>query len=161
MALRNGRPILIYGTMGGDGQPQTQSAVLTRVLDYQMDVTAALGAPRWLYGRTWGSQQEAVFLEQRFSSDVLEELRRRDHDVTVVSAYDDKLGHAQAIAVNPTTRAFAAAIFGVTEAPSAGRTIHAWPKIPFMDPGRHFGTPPILVEWQRSHLRASSCSVGG
>lgn len=109
MALRNGRPILVYGTMGGDGQPQTQSAILTRVLDYQMDVTAALDAPRWLYGRTWGTQQEAVFLEERFSREVLEELRRREHDVTVVSAYDDKLGHAQAIAVNPTTRAFAAA----------------------------------------------------
>lgn len=109
MALRNGQPTLVYGTMGGDGQPQTQSAVLTRVLDYHRDVTAALDAPRWLYGRTWGTEQEAVFVEARFSSDVVDELRQRGHDVRVIADYDDKLGHAQAIQINPTTQAFAAA----------------------------------------------------
>ncbi len=79
------------------------------MLNYQMDVKTAVEAPRWLYGRTWGETQEAVLLEDHFSPDVLEELRRRGHQVTVVSGYDDKLGHAQAVGANPTAGTMAPA----------------------------------------------------
>src|SRR5439155_666882 len=33
MYLVDGRPRLVYGTMGGEGQPQTQAALVTRILD--------------------------------------------------------------------------------------------------------------------------------
>ena len=36
MLLKDGKPFLVYGTMGGEGQPQTQAAIATRVLDYGM-----------------------------------------------------------------------------------------------------------------------------
>ena len=39
-------------TIGGDGQPQTQAALLTRMLDRGLAPQAAVEAPRWLYGRT-------------------------------------------------------------------------------------------------------------
>lgn len=103
MALRDGRPELLYGTMGGEGQPQTQAAVLTRVLDLGRDVQAAIDAPRWLYGRTWGEATTALSLEARVPDDVVEELRRRGHDVRVVGAWDDRMGHAQAIRIDPLT----------------------------------------------------------
>ncbi|PSR21535.1 MAG: gamma-glutamyltransferase [Sulfobacillus acidophilus] len=109
MVMREQRPLLVYGTMGGDGQPQTQSAVATGVLDYGLNVQEALSAPRWLYGRTWGETQAAVVLENRFSDAVLQDLRRRGHQVSVVSSYDDKLGHAQAIMIDAVTSAMAAA----------------------------------------------------
>lgn len=109
MALKDGRPVLVHGTMGGDGQPQTQSAVVTRVLDYRTNVVSAVAAPRWLYGRTWGAVQEEVLIEARFPRHVVEELRNRNHDVTIVGPFDDKLGHAQAIAVDSKTGAMAPA----------------------------------------------------
>ena len=55
MYLRDGKPFLLAGTMGGEGQPQTLVAVTTRVVDHGLDVQSAVEAPRWVYGRTWGS----------------------------------------------------------------------------------------------------------
>ncbi|HKV45148.1 MAG TPA: gamma-glutamyltransferase [bacterium] len=103
MALRDQVPELVYGTMGGEGQPQTQAAVLTRVLDMGMDVQAAIDAPRWLYGRTWGDPTAKLSLESRVPSRIIDDLGRRQHDVQVVGAWDDRMGHAQAIWIDPRT----------------------------------------------------------
>ena len=77
MLTRNGKPFLVYGTMGGEGQPQTQAAIATRVLDYGMTPQEAIDAPRWLYGRTWGKSSNDLKLEGRISADVADELARR------------------------------------------------------------------------------------
>ncbi|MFN8632717.1 MAG: gamma-glutamyltransferase [Chloroflexota bacterium] len=97
MAFEHGQPALVYGTMGGEGQPQTQAAVLTRVLDFGYDVQRAVEAPRWLYGRTWGTQSAALSLEKSISSEVAAELAAMGHDVRIVPALSDVMGHAQAI----------------------------------------------------------------
>jgi gamma-glutamyltranspeptidase len=103
MALRDGRPELLYGTMGGEGQPQTQAAILTRVLDLGMDVQAAIDAPRWLYGRTWGQPTSALSVESRVPREVADALVRMGHDVRVAGAWDESMGHAQAIWIDPRT----------------------------------------------------------
>jgi gamma-glutamyltranspeptidase/glutathione hydrolase len=97
MFLRDGRPRLVYGTMGGDGQPQTQAALVTRVLDRGFEPQAAVEAPRWLFGRTWGDVSRALRIEARFGPDIAEALRRRGHDVQVVEEWSDLMGHAQLI----------------------------------------------------------------
>jgi gamma-glutamyltranspeptidase/glutathione hydrolase len=103
MALRDGRPELVYGTMGGEGQPQTLAAILTRVLDLGMGVQAAIDAPRWLYGRHWGLPTTKLSLEARVPREVIEELSRLGHDVQVIAPWDDRVGHAQAIWIDPRT----------------------------------------------------------
>jgi gamma-glutamyltranspeptidase/glutathione hydrolase len=100
MYLVNGRPRFVYGTMGGEGQPQTQAALVTRLVDRGLGVQAAVEAPRWLYGRTWGETSKALRLESRFDDDVAGALRRRGHDVVVVAAWDDVMGHAQVIGLD-------------------------------------------------------------
>lgn len=104
MALREDQVELVYGTMGGEGQPQTQAALVTRILDLKMDVQAAIDAPRWLYGRTWGETTSAVFVESRLSEDIVRELTRRGHWVQTVGPWDDRMGHAQAIWIDPRTK---------------------------------------------------------
>ena len=104
MALRDGVPELVYGTMGGEGQPQTQAAVLTRILDLKMDVQAALDAPRCLYGRTWGEENPALNVESRLDDNVVRGLTRLGHHVQVVNPWDDKMGHAQAIWIDHETK---------------------------------------------------------
>jgi gamma-glutamyltranspeptidase/glutathione hydrolase len=94
--LKDGR-VMAYGTMGGEGQPQTQAALFTRHVLYGQPLDVALDAPRWLLGRTWGQATESLKLESRFAPAVIEELRRRGHDVEVVGAYDEIVGHAGAI----------------------------------------------------------------
>jgi gamma-glutamyltranspeptidase/glutathione hydrolase len=86
--------------MGGDGQPQTQAALITRVIDRGLGPQAAVEAPRWLFGRTWGDASRALRLEGRFSPDVADELRHRGHDVHVVEDWSDVMGHAQLIRVD-------------------------------------------------------------
>jgi len=101
MALfRDGRT-MVYGTMGGDGQPQTQSAVFTRYAMLGMSPQEAITAPRWLLGRTWGQVSETLKLESRFAPDVIAELRRRGHDVEVLKAFDETMGHAGAVVRHP------------------------------------------------------------
>jgi gamma-glutamyltranspeptidase/glutathione hydrolase len=97
MYLVGGRPRLVYGTMGGDGQPQTQAALVTRVIDRGLSPQAAVEAPRWLFGRTWGEASRSLRLESRFAPAVAEDLRARGHDVQVVEAWSDLMGHAQLI----------------------------------------------------------------
>lgn len=94
----SGRPGLVVGTMGGEGQPQTQAAIVTRIIDHAMPVQAAVDAPRWLLGRTWGEEHQGLRLEERFGPEVAAGLTSRGHaNVTLVSDFSDLMGHAQAI----------------------------------------------------------------
>jgi gamma-glutamyltranspeptidase/glutathione hydrolase len=97
MYLEDGRPRFAYGTMGGDGQPQTQAALLTRRLDRGHGPQACVEAPRWLYGRTWGASSSALSLEGRYPADLSRDLGARGHDVKMGGDWDDLFGHAQCI----------------------------------------------------------------
>jgi gamma-glutamyltranspeptidase/glutathione hydrolase len=98
--LRDGRTI-VYGTMGGDGQPQTQAAVFTRISYFDMDPQQAVSAPRWLLGRTWGQVSDSLKIESRFSTGVVADLARRGHVMEVLGEYDETMGHAGAIVRHP------------------------------------------------------------
>ena len=100
MYREDGRVRLIYGTMGGDGQPQTQAAILTRALDFGFTPAEAVAAPRWLYGRTWGETTAGLRLERRFAPAVFEELARRGHELSWVPQFSGVMGHAGMIRVN-------------------------------------------------------------
>src|SRR5581483_10203170 len=50
LALQNGKPALVFGTRGADGQPQTQLQVLANVVDYGFNPQLAVEAPRWVHG---------------------------------------------------------------------------------------------------------------
>lgn len=100
----DGSPYILYGTMGGEGQPQTQAAIITRMVDFGMTPQEAIDAPRWLYGRTWGKASNNLKLEARIPEDVVKELEDRGHPVEVVAAYTDTMGHAGAIKIDPETK---------------------------------------------------------
>jgi gamma-glutamyltranspeptidase len=94
--LADGR-VMVYGTMGGDGQPQTQAAIFTRHVVFGQPVQQAVSAPRWLLGRTWGQSTESLKLESRFAPELVADLRARGHEVDVLQDYDETMGHAGAI----------------------------------------------------------------
>jgi oxamate amidohydrolase len=99
--LADGR-IMASGTMGGDGQPQTQAALFTRHVFYRQPLEAAIDRPRWLLGRTWGSPHTNLRLESRFDQGLIEQLLSAGHDVEILSeAYSDTMGHAGAVVLHP------------------------------------------------------------
>ena len=98
--LNNGR-VLAYGTMGGEGQPQTQAAVFSRHVLFGQNLQQAVTAPRWLLGRTWGEDSTNLKLESRFAPALIEQLRAAGHDVQVVGEFEDMMGHAGAVQTHP------------------------------------------------------------
>jgi len=99
--LRDGR-VMAYGTMGGDGQPQSQGAIFTRHVLYGQPLDQAVRRPRWLLGRTWGSEQTNLRLEPRFDGNVIDRLISAGHDVEVLAEpYSDTMGHAGAVVLHP------------------------------------------------------------
>jgi gamma-glutamyltranspeptidase/glutathione hydrolase len=98
--LKDGR-VMAYGTMGGDGQPQTQAAVFTRHVLFGEPLDRALDAPRWLLGRTWGSTHTNLRIEPRFDGNVIDRLMSAGHDVAVLDEpYSDTMGHAGAVVLH-------------------------------------------------------------
>ena len=48
-SLPNVKPVMSFGVMGGDMQPQAHMQTLVRMLDYRQNPQAACDAPRWRY----------------------------------------------------------------------------------------------------------------
>ncbi|HSM81531.1 MAG TPA: gamma-glutamyltransferase [Nodosilinea sp.] len=92
-----GRPHLVLGTMGGEGQPQTQLALLTRLLDFGFAPQAAIDLPRWVWGRTWGEASTQLTMENRIPEAVRQTLTQRGHQIALAPAWADQVGHAHAI----------------------------------------------------------------
>jgi gamma-glutamyltranspeptidase/glutathione hydrolase len=100
-ALNDGR-VLAYGTMGGEGQPQTQAAVFTRYALHKVPLGEAIDRPRWLLGRTWGTTVTNLRVEYRIAEEVLGALRAAGHPVEVLpDAYSELMGHAGGVVVHP------------------------------------------------------------
>ncbi|MNT46254.1 putative gamma-glutamyltransferase YwrD [compost metagenome] len=98
--LKQGRPHLLYGTQGADGQPQTLAAVLTRMIDYGMDPLTALRRPRFLLGKTFSDSRDSLKLEQDAGLPVFNELAARGHQLSPIPAQSQLAGHPGAIRID-------------------------------------------------------------
>ncbi|MQY39643.1 Glutathione hydrolase-like YwrD proenzyme [Streptomyces sp. RB17] len=118
LALRGGVPVLAFGTPGGDQQDQWQlhfflAVALRAPVRGGLDLQGAIDAPNWhndsfpssFYPR--GRRPGSVTVEARTDPEVVEELRRRGHDVTVGPAWSE--GRLCAVAQDPETGVLSAA----------------------------------------------------
>jgi gamma-glutamyltranspeptidase/glutathione hydrolase len=89
LALRGGDPYLAFGTPGGDQQDQWPLVFFLNHVVYGMNLQEAIDAPSWhsehcpssFYPRQ--SSPGSVIVEGRVPGDVIDDLRRRGHRVTV------------------------------------------------------------------------------
>ena len=97
MVLRPDRSLMmVVGTPGGDGQPQTLVQVITNVMQFGMTPQQAVEAPRFRwYGR------ERLGVEPGVSAEVRDALSRRGHQVQVQEP-SEEFGGAQVIMVTPS-----------------------------------------------------------
>ena len=100
LAQRAGSLAFAFGCMGGDGQPQTQMQLLTHLRTGQ-DPQEAIAAPRW-YIDIQTAGRSRVLVESRVKASVVRELRRRGHHVVRLGPYEEVMGHAQVISVEPS-----------------------------------------------------------
>jgi gamma-glutamyltranspeptidase / glutathione hydrolase len=81
---QDGQPVMSYGVMGGDMQPQGHVQTLVRMLDHGQQPQAACDAPRWRY---FGG---LVNLEPGFDADAAHGLRERGHRIeSFADSYQD------------------------------------------------------------------------
>ncbi|MCX5395712.1 gamma-glutamyltransferase family protein [Streptomyces sp. NBC_00102] len=118
LALRDGVPVLAFGTPGGDQQDQWQvhfflAAVLRDRVRGGLDLQGAVDAHNWhndsfpgsFYPR--GMRPGSVTVEEGMDPEVVAELRRRGHEVTVGDAWSE--GRLCAVARDPETGVLSAA----------------------------------------------------
>jgi gamma-glutamyltranspeptidase / glutathione hydrolase len=101
MVLSDGKPWSIFGTMGGHGQAQTHLQLISKMVDFGMDPQEAIESPRWVSGRDVETDPEHLLrVEPEIGDEVIEELRRRGHQVRATEPFSSAMGHAQAIRVD-------------------------------------------------------------
>ncbi|WLW51176.1 gamma-glutamyltransferase family protein [Streptomyces sp. YU58] len=118
IALRDGVPVMAFGTPGGDQQDQWQLHFLLAValrarVRGGLDLQGAIDAPNWhndsfpgsFYPR--GMRPGSVTVEARTDPGIVAELRRRGHEVTVGAPWSE--GRLCAVARDPRTGILSAA----------------------------------------------------
>lgn len=88
---QDGTPSMSFGVMGGHMQHQGHVQMVTRIYDHAQNPQTASDAPRWHLTKDF-----KLILERGFSTDVVADLARRGHDVSV-STNSDLFGGAQLI----------------------------------------------------------------
>ncbi len=94
--LNNGSR-MVYGAMGGEGQPQTQSAIFTRAIYQDVSLEDAISDGRWLLGRTWGEDTSDLKIERSLYQRVGKDLEERQHQIKEIADHQEIMGHAGAI----------------------------------------------------------------
>ncbi|MFJ9031375.1 gamma-glutamyltransferase family protein [Streptomyces sp. NPDC102274] len=118
LALRDGVPVLAFGTPGGDQQDQWQlhfflALALRPPVRGGLDLQGAVDAPNWHNDSFPGSffprgmRPGSVTVESRMDPEVIGELRRRGHEVTVGDPWSE--GRLCAVARDPETGILSAA----------------------------------------------------
>ncbi len=112
LALRGGTPVMAFGTPGGDQQDQWSLHFFLAVAAREqvrggLDLQGAIDAPNWhtdsfpgsFYPR--GMAPGSLTVEPRLGEEVVAELRRRGHEVTLADPWG--LGRMCAVARDPET----------------------------------------------------------
>lgn len=94
--LADGRR-MSYGTMGGEGQPQTQAAVFSRFVYQDFPLQTSLTKGRWLLGRTWGESSHNLKIESDLAEQTAVTLTNMGHDIAIVPPCNELMGHAGAV----------------------------------------------------------------
>ena len=82
---KDGQPVMSYGVMGGNMQPQGHMQTLVRMLDYRQNPQAACDAPRWRYNA--GLE---INVESAMASATVQALSERGHRTEVINdSYQD------------------------------------------------------------------------
>ncbi|MGH8868141.1 MAG: gamma-glutamyltransferase family protein [Actinomycetes bacterium] len=107
LALRDGEPVLAYGTPGGDQQDQWSLTFLLRLVHGGLDLQQAVDAPMFHtngFPSSFYPRQTVpgeVLAEDRLGDEVLDDLERRGHRVTRSEPWS--LGRLSAVGRDPET----------------------------------------------------------
>jgi gamma-glutamyltranspeptidase/glutathione hydrolase len=91
-----------FGIMGGPNQPLAHAQFVSNFVDYNMNIQAALEAPRFTV--TSGAVSCDLFIESRVKPQVLDALRSKGHNLMVRQEYSAAMGRGQAVLHDSKTK---------------------------------------------------------
>jgi gamma-glutamyltranspeptidase/glutathione hydrolase len=89
-----------FGIMGGANQPLAHAQFVSNLVDYGMNLQAALEAPRFTKRNSTGCD---VSIEVRVPAGTLQQLSERGHQIAIRREYTQEMGRGQAILHNSKT----------------------------------------------------------
>jgi gamma-glutamyltranspeptidase/glutathione hydrolase len=95
MILKEGRPYMVLGTPGADGQTQTIMQLITSMFEFKADVQQAVEAPRWR-----SNPDGTLQLEGRFAAETIAGLEARGHALERLADWDPVMGSSQIILID-------------------------------------------------------------
>ena len=103
---KDGQPVMSFGVMGGNMQPQGHLQTLVRMLDYQQNPQAACDAPRWRF-----NQGLEINVEASMAARTVQALSDRGHHMEVINDSYQDFGAGQFIwrAGDPAVHGYVAA----------------------------------------------------
>jgi len=94
MATRDGKPWAIFGTMGGEGQPQIQAQVLINLVDHGLEPSEAVARPRIRVQA--GGARMSIEADYPHAA----ELARSDRTLQLMPRHHHSFGHSHAILID-------------------------------------------------------------
>ena len=107
LVLKNGKPFMAVGSPGGDDQCMRILQTFLNVVEFDMNIQAAIEAPRWSTNSfpssvfPHGTKKLHLSVEERIPNSVRRQLRGRGHKVEVKGPWT--LGATSAIVIDPQT----------------------------------------------------------
>lgn len=98
--LQSGDVHIGFGIMGGYNQPQAHAQFVSDIVDYGMNIQAALEAPRFT---RLDFVDRRFMVEDRFPADVLQSLAPKGQELETVGGYASAMGGGQAVLHNSAT----------------------------------------------------------
>ena len=91
-----------FGIMGGANQPLAHAQFVSNLVDYGMNIQAAMETPRFTVADNQVNCD--LLIESRIAPDVLQALRKKGHNLTVRGDYTSRMGRGQAVMHNSRTK---------------------------------------------------------
>jgi len=99
MMVRDGRPWVVFGTMGGHSQPVIHLQLVNGLVDFGFEPQEAIEVARWVSRREPGEAGETIYLEPELAERAAGELARLGHRVEIVERWSSLMGHAHLIMI--------------------------------------------------------------
>jgi gamma-glutamyltranspeptidase/glutathione hydrolase len=99
--MENGDQHIGFGIMGGMNQPLAHAQFVSNVVDYKMNVQAAMEEPRFTVNAKLGCN---IVIESRVTPESIEQLTKMGHVLEVRKEYSTTMGRGQALLHNSTTK---------------------------------------------------------
>lgn len=123
--MENGDQHIGFGIMGGMNQPLAHAQFVSNVVDYKMNIQAALEEPRFTVNAKLGCN---IVIESRVTPESIDQLTKMGHILEVRKEYSATMGRGQAVLHDSTTKVN----YGASDPRADGAAVPEAPHIPGM-----------------------------